>query len=249
MRYILLFFLLIIATNSAIAEDNDNGKTDESIIFKWNIGSFGWGMNFNQKNNTHELSMSLLNIFLEHKNTNIGMEFNLLKYWIPINAQVGYTNSQGAYINTQQGGHQRLNFINLNMYWNPFELKNIILGPFVSINYLTLNNWSKFEFDNAIVSSGLRFHLMANKYPFQIIGGEVGYRNIYGNHNFYFNINVDILIPVGIIGGLITAVFYGEASEVREANEEYEKSRNNNGGYIPKEPKKPKLPFENENKD
>jgi hypothetical protein len=78
----------------------------------------------------------------------------------------------------------------------------------------------------------LRKHIADGKYPFQIIGAEAGYRNTSGKSSFYFNINLDISIFVG----LIIATMQGQASDIIEANEDYE--RNRTGPFIPKEPKK-----------
>ncbi|MDR1411566.1 MAG: hypothetical protein LBI91_05135, partial [Spirochaetaceae bacterium] len=100
--------------------------------FKLNYGSFGWGMNIFSNEHNFELSASLLDIFVEHNKTNIGLEINPLKYIAnyPINAQEW---------------NQSLYFLNGNLYWNPFDIENIILGPFVSINYLSIKNWEAFS--------------------------------------------------------------------------------------------------------
>jgi hypothetical protein len=78
----------------------------------------------------------------------------------------------------------------------------------------------------------LRKYIADGKYPFQIIGAELGYRNISGKNGFYFNVNIDISIFVGLIIGTMQ----GQASDIIEANEDYDKNRT--GPFIPKEPKK-----------
>jgi hypothetical protein len=87
-------------------------------------------------------------------------------------------------------------FLNASIYWNPFGMENIIFGPFASINYLSVENWSKFNTNGYIFSSGLKFSLRTYmgtwKYPFHVIGSEVGYKNISGKHGFYFTANFDI---------------------------------------------------------
>jgi hypothetical protein len=197
------------------------------IEFNLNYGSFGGGINFFSNGYNFELSASLVNIFIEHNKTNIGFETTPVKY---------ITNYS---INTQKWD-QSLYFLNGNMYWNPFDIKNIILGPFVSINYLSIDNWEKFSTTEYIFSSGLRFLLRTYiedwKQPFHIIGSEIGYRNISGRHIFYFNVNLDITI----LGGLIVGTLSTEARDVAKENEDYERQ------FIPKEPKQPKPPFQND---
>jgi hypothetical protein len=100
-------------------------------------------------------------------------------------------------IDKQEWNHN-LYFLNGNLYWNPLDMKNIILGPFASINYLNVENMSKFHTDEYIFSTGLRFLLRTflneGAQPFEIIGSEIGYRNISGKHSFYFNVNLDITV-------------------------------------------------------
>jgi hypothetical protein len=201
--------------------------------FKLNYGTIAGGMNFFSKEYDFELSTNLLNFFIEHDKTNIGFEITPFKYI-------------ANYSVNAETWDQNLYFINGNLYWNPFDIKNIILGPFVSINYLKIKNWSEFNTNEYIFSSGLRFllrtHLEDWNYPFHIIGSEIGYRNISGKHSFYFSVNLDI----SILAGIIVAGIKGEGSDVIEANEDYERQINGTGPFIPKEPKQPKLPFQND---
>jgi hypothetical protein len=174
-------------------------------------------MDINPDDKNHELSLCLGNIFLEHKNANIGIQFDLLKYW-------------AFYSIDKQTWDQRLNFVNLNMYWSPLKIRNIIFD-------------SRLRFLLALVLNDKK---KCHSYNFQIIGSEIGYQNISGNHKFYFNLNVDITIPVVAIEELVYGSMYAAASDARATNEEYEKQINGSGGYIPKEPKEPKNPFINE---
>jgi hypothetical protein len=201
--------------------------------FKFIFGSFGGGMNFFSNEYDFELSAGLFNFFVEHYGTNIGFEISPLHY--KMNYSVNAREWEG-----------NLYFLNGNLYWNPFDIENIILGPFVSINYLNVDDSSKFNTDNYVFGSGLRFllrtYLNDGKYPFQIIGSEAGYRNISGKHSFYFNVSVDITVLAGIIFLSLTS----EGAEVIEANEDYERQINGTGPFVPKEPKQPKLPFQND---
>jgi hypothetical protein len=252
------------------------------LELKINYGNFGGGMNIFSNEYNFEFSTSLLNLFIEHDKTNIGLELTPLKYMANYSIDAREWN-QGLY------------FLNGNLYWNSFDIKNIILGPFISINYLKLENWSGLNTNGYIFSSGLRFLLRTYiedwKYPFHIIGSEIGYRNISGRQSFYFNVNLDIReplktsvfggfltpwrklqlrnllyikelaifsvepletqpgfseVPISILVGLIVGILQGEASEDIEANEDSEKQIPGTGPFVPKEPKQPKLPFQDD---
>jgi hypothetical protein len=220
---------------------NAQEAIEGNFEFKLNYGNFGGGINIFSNKYNFELTASLINLFLEYDKTNIGFEITPLKY-------IGnyFVDSKENYSVDLTGWNQNLYFLNGNLYWNPFDINNIILGPFVSINYLSVKNWSSFNAYDYVFSSGIRFLLRTYiedwKYPFHIIGSEIGYKNISGRHSFYFNVNFDISILVGII----VAGLSGEASDVIEANEDYERQINGTGPFVPKEPKQPKLPFQND---
>jgi hypothetical protein len=88
----------------------------------------------------------------------------------------------------------------------------------------------------------LRTYLRDGTYPFQIIGSEIGYRNLSGKHNFYCTISLDITVLAGIVALQLTS----EGAEVIEANEDYERQINGTGPFVPKEPKRPKQPIQND---
>jgi hypothetical protein len=48
------------------------------------------------------------------------------------------------------------------------------------------------------------------------------------------------------LAGLIIGILQTEASEVRDANEDYERQISGTGPFVPKEPKQPKPPFQND---
>jgi hypothetical protein len=221
---IFLLILFVIAFNNLYTQETTEGNFELKIDY----GSFNMGMNVFSNESTFEFSASLLNLFVEHDKTNMGFEITPLKY---------VYNSVN-----EENWNQNLYFLNGNLYWNPFDITNIILGPFISINYLGIENWTKFSTTGYIFSSGLRFLLSTFikdwNQPFRIIGSEAGYRNISGRHSFYFNINFDIILLIGILGT--------EAHDVAEANKEYERQIGGSGPFVPQEPKQPKPPFQDD---
>jgi hypothetical protein len=222
-------FLVLLILSKIFFTIYAQGVTKDSFEFRLNYGNVTGGMNFFSNEYDFEASISLINLFIRHSKTNIGFEVTPLKYI-------------ANYSVNMQKWNQNLYFLNGNLYWNPFNIENIILGPFVSINYLSVENWSEFNTNGYILSSGVRFLLKDWKQPFQIIGSEIGYRNISGKHSFYLNLSLDVTILAGFIIGSLSA----EASEVKEANEDYERQISGTGPFVPKEPKQPKPPFQND---
>jgi hypothetical protein len=158
--------------------------------FYWTVGSFGLGGDFYSTTPNLEISATISNLFFEHKNTKIGAEINIAKILFQ------------AYGNELTGTPQT-HFLNLKLYWNPFNFEKIILGPFAGINYITQNTNGDFEWNTATVSAGLKFLLRTRehdywKFCFQIVGGEIGYRYDNGINCFYFTVTCDAIIP-GII--------------------------------------------------
>jgi hypothetical protein len=148
-------------------------------------------MNYSSENDDNiELTVSIFNITFEHKDTNIGIEFNPIKYWDFI-----YEFKDGA--KTKE--YEKFSFINTNIYWDLIENYNILFGPFMSINYMYINTLNKLDMNEFIFSGGVRFSLKP-KFTFlgyntsQILNTEIGYRNIMGKNKFYFSINTDLIL-------------------------------------------------------
>ena len=173
-------------------------KTNAENIFdfSWNFGNIGIGINYSSENDDNfEFCASLLNFTIEQKDINIGFEFSPVKFWYLFGLQ--------DETNKKYNG-ERFSFINANMYWDLIENKNILLGPFVSMNYLYVNVFNRIDINEYVFSGGLRFsyklkHIInLNKYNSQILSAEIGYRNIFGKNKFYFSVNVDAIL--GLIG-------------------------------------------------
>ena len=81
-------------------------------------------MNFFSDKYDFELSASLVNIFIEHNVTNIGLGIS------PFNFLANYS------VEDKKWANNIFFFLNGILYWNPLGEKNLTLGPFVSINYL-----------------------------------------------------------------------------------------------------------------
>ena len=194
---------------------------DKNFDFSFDIGNFGYGMDFSGDETYHEFSISMANIFVEHYKTNIGFMISPFKF-------IGNILIDGYY------DFDYLYFLNAGFYWNPLDSRNIIFGPFVSINYLSIENWSGFNNKRYIFNTGLqliwRTHIKDGRFPLRILGSEVGYRNISGRDSFYFTINLDL----SILALFWLTVIKGEAHDIIKENEEYERHRT--GPFIPRDP-------------
>ena len=177
-----------------------NANAENIFDFYWNFGNIGFGMNYSSKNNANiELTVSVINLTFEHKDTNIGIEFNPIKYWYLFEFQNEFK--------TKENG-EKFSFVNTNMYWDLIKNYNILLGPFMSINYMFVNTSTGINMNEYIFSGGLRFSYKS-KYSFfgyntsQLLNSEIGYRNIMGKNKFHFSVNVDIILALmGIVDGM-----------------------------------------------
>jgi len=188
-KLFILFLHLMIISNIYSADNdfqlNSNNWGINGFDFFWNAGSFGGGYDF--LSNGFELSITIGNFFLEHQITHIGMEFNILKLIWDYRKEISQI--------------QNMHFLNLNLYWNPLNFDKMILGPFVSMNYITRNDEGIIDWNYMTVRSGLRFFWRTNSHNyykifFQKVGVEAGYENRNGINGLYLNINFDASISI-----------------------------------------------------
>jgi hypothetical protein len=185
-----LFLLIFLLSSFCI-------YAEDTFRFNFNIAATGFGINYSSDyDDNFELFAELLSVGIEHKDTNIGIRFSPLKYWIfTFEDKVNLKNDK-----------QRLSFFNFNVNWNILDRKNLFLGPFCSINYMFLESarmkWNEYTF-----TSGMRFSLLFNIFKesvlYHFISSEIGYRNIDGANKFHFNITVDLVTLLYFI------VYYG----------------------------------------
>jgi hypothetical protein len=170
----------------------------EHFEIVWNVGSYNGVMVFPLTEDYHltedyyyEMQLSALDVSLEHKKTNIGVTWSLLKY-------------RQTFLTDVMSNELAVFFINPALYWYFLDLKNIKLGAFVSVNYLNLDIDSSFNeqaiifgIDKPLLCSGIRF-IWNTGYrgfalsPIQRIGTDVGYR-YFGGHSLYFTVTLYIV--------------------------------------------------------
>ena len=149
----------------------------------YDLADLGFCYNINKMGNNVELSCSLININIEHRQLHFGIKYDPLQFSI-------------FYHKDPIKNIDKIYFLNPTIYWNLLFNNNIILGPFVSINYLTLNNLLTFDktrinlcFTEYMFTGGLKFTWRVKKelvlFP-NIINIDIGYKNISNIHYFYF---------------------------------------------------------------
>jgi len=74
---------------------------------------------------------------------------------------------------------------------NTYELS---FGPVVSVSWLTLHNFDSLDINSVTFTAGLKFACRYYGNSFLIL--ESGYKNIAGEHNFYFSVRLDNIFPV-----------------------------------------------------
>jgi len=178
-----IFFVMILS----------NAGAENTFDFYWNFGNIGLGLNYSSENDDNiELTVSAINLAFEHKDTNIGIEINPVKY----RHLFKFRNEPETEVNGE-----KFSFININIYWDLIENYSILLGPFASINYLFINTLKGINMNEYTFSGGLRFAYRPKLSFFgyntsQVLNTEIGYRNITGKSKFYFSINVDLILAL-----------------------------------------------------
>jgi hypothetical protein len=182
---------------------------DENIDFSFQIANYGYGLNFGLDKNNIELSLGLVNVFLDNPKTNIGLKIS------PFNLYVDYETVEGL----ETRSITYLNCINLTLYWNCLNEHETILGPFVSFEYITMRDWKHINFNDFTLNTDIKFMLKRNEVSFltinfnnkstyYIVEIDIGYRyNFYDSHKFYFSIKTDLILTLlGIVD--IAEFFY-----------------------------------------
>ncbi|GHV92914.1 hypothetical protein AGMMS50268_34170 [Spirochaetia bacterium] len=160
-------------------------------MFSASFGTFGTGYNVSSSgNNQFEINLTTLNSFFEYPG-----------YYVNPKARIGlemYPFRLRILPITQD---TEMSFFNINLFSDFLGPKNkdrwdyIRFGPFVSLNWLTVNNL-QMDIKNYVFSSGLRLTLLSyteTNIRFQVMDMEIGYRSINNINNFYFTIKFDFI--------------------------------------------------------
>ncbi|MDR3140074.1 MAG: hypothetical protein LBT95_10460 [Treponema sp.] len=180
-NFFLFIFLFFIFLNPA--DGAELTELLDQFNFSANITGIGGGVNFTANYRIFELSLSLGDFFAEHKKTHIGMELSLLKYSI-------------FYFFSYASMHRdKIFFINTSLYWDALPRDDLLLGPFFSIQYLSVDNLLRadrvgFNAREILFSAGAKFIWKPQGklavWPLEVVGCEAGYRAIFGNSGVYF---------------------------------------------------------------
>lgn len=93
-------------------------------------------------------------------------------------------------------------FLKARLFWNLFDFPlernqdfdsyDKVLGPVVSLDWLNIYNFKAVDFDDIMVSAGVRFALTYNN-RFTVLKAEAGYRYQAGRNSFYLSVSSENL--------------------------------------------------------
>jgi hypothetical protein len=167
---IIVVFLLFFAKNSFCH------APDAMSISLFPIG---YSISFPDSNQIkHEFNFGLYGFYLEDPEYGIGLEHKFPQYYYLFDKHM-------------------INILHLGLYWNLLSLipsnDPLMLGPFISINYLNWYIKDNFKLTNYILDMGLRFSYRSDDFISQILITHIGNKIVNGLNSFYFNVEINFL--------------------------------------------------------
>ncbi|MDR0656402.1 MAG: hypothetical protein LBG22_08830 [Treponema sp.] len=166
-----------------------------NYYYSWNLGEAGIGLALPLDVNSINLFFNIFDIFIEHRDSSLGLEINLLRYRY-------YPQDNGDL-------EDYLDCLNFGIYYNLInktghfakkispDQMNILGGPFFSVNYLSFKDWKGIDYGSFTVTAGFQFKFRkeykAFRMPVQIIGMDTSWHNNSGKPKFYTSASVDLL--------------------------------------------------------
>ncbi|MDR2922006.1 MAG: hypothetical protein LBU85_01540 [Treponema sp.] len=165
------------------------------INFSYSLFKLYNGFNISENEIFYEFTGNLVNFNIMNENTGIGIDISPVRYFYSSQSNI-------------------LSFVNIYLYWDIFRIIKPYngtvrfdcpeLGPFVSINWINIDDIAPFNINRIIFSAGLKhswgirwpinkFRPIYKKNNHTYIDIETGYRNIYGKHNFFLSIQFNLV--------------------------------------------------------
>jgi hypothetical protein len=199
--------VLILLTLSIIGSINADERGDFSVQF----ANYGVGLNVSRQRIFTDLSMDFLNLYFENYIKNIGFKispFSIRSYSYNDNIEKNISNE--------------FIFLNICIYWNILGEKEIMFGPFLSLQYLSFcersNHNLKFDLQNITANAGLK--LMMKHSIFRSLGNnlgletEFGYKyNYYNGHSFFISTKADLTVTFFIIGKIFQILYTTDTTD------------------------------------
>jgi hypothetical protein len=169
-----IVFIILLVCIGTISNAQDQG------IF--GIIPCGIGMGVFDNNYFLDLDIRLLPMSVISNKTGFGIT------WIPVNYRYAINKNYWSVFNF--GILWDFLILVKNKNNNTGFIYDIIIGPFVNINYAP-----NFNFKNYFLFYGLRFNWFDPNHGagFSLSNMEIGYRLMENKNNFYFNINISII--------------------------------------------------------
>jgi hypothetical protein len=171
---------------------------ENRLTLSWNFGNMGGGIQYASDETDHaEITASLFTLTIEHRYSFIGFEYSPVKYWrryAPLDP------SENGFIG------EMFSFLNAAFYWNILGRKKLVVGPFVSVNYMCVDTAAGFDPRDIVFTGGLLFSYRLKdaqffqRYNTHLFRSEFGYRNVMGKNKVYVSIYIDIIPALEKIG-------------------------------------------------
>jgi hypothetical protein len=180
-----LFLMIITAAIPVNAQEN--------IMINLNVGNLGIGGNFPSYDDYGlETIVTFLNVGIEHKETNLGIEFTPFKYF-------GWKNPSDKRNSSNDSNNETsaCSLANFKIFWNVFNFEFFYIGPFTSIDYMFIEKkiiWNRYVFTGGIQFG---FRAYSGRVNYNIFSAEIGYKNIDGKSKYFIGAKIDI--PVFIV--------------------------------------------------
>jgi len=201
MKKLFISIILFAAVSTVVFAQNRN-TSESPFNFQLNFTNFGIGTHLPYPSNYNiELSIELLNIGVEHKETSIGLGFSPFKLfvWGGVEVDNGYSTDNPGDDKTEV----IISLVNLYASWNilSFLDTDFHFSPFVSVNYLFLGD--KFYFEKYILGAGFQGGVRGgDNVKFNIFIVEAGFRLVNNQPMFYAGIKFDFIMYLLRQGGV-----------------------------------------------
>jgi len=165
--------------------------TETENDFSLQLVSFGGDLNLGGGNS----SLDFFNIYYEIFGNLLGFRFSPLSLKSYFFGRQANTNSVSE-----------MTFLSLDVYYNLLNNDNHLIGPYFSVNYLSIIDWNGIDPQFVTISLGVKYIAKLDMYSFIGINYfaeyEIAYRynEIFGHH-FYLGYKVDLLSLIVFFSG------------------------------------------------
>lgn len=203
-KYLIVLILLFCSLN--IFSQSESRLSNENELFI-NLSAFGIGMKFSSNENVWTIPYRLLN-FYYIIDRRLGFQFSPLVGWVELKS---FNDSLSDMLsNTYNFFNFKFNYYLFMDYVND-TIGYLMLGPYISTNYLNIDSITGFDLNKIIMNVGFNITMikLAENTPFTFLNElDIGYRYtnyLENKHSIYFTLKCDPFIIVYFFAKLTEA--------------------------------------------